>query len=573
MKRANTFCFLAACALSAAVFDPPVSSDTVALTDRQMVHESRHVVVAVVEGARARWNSQHTLIFTDYVLRIEDRLKGSAPARITLPVPGGTLDGETHTTSLDVQLVPGSRYLLFLGDLGQPTLEPITGAEKGIFREVAGPAGRSFTSPGTAAPPLSANGRPPEFGDFVAAVRDLVTRVAEHPEPGDRILKANGGARPPLPVKDYDPAAAPEKNGSLAVPASEPAETPPPPWTSRFETGDSAPQDGSSLRSIRDLYVYQYAPPALIAFDGLPKTSPYSPHDQYQMAYWNVYAKNLFRVRARTSSTWTFGNGVFDLAGFPGNRQMIRQFGSGWGATTLGITWTRIVDERIVEADIALNPAFSWTLDDRVSTRPDQPASFQHTLLHELGHAWGLQHPWETQNVWWDSVMNYAPQQYRLARLLTDDAIAARSAYPGLAVRDGALSAYSTQDALLSNHPTYVRIFPSRRVVRAGESFSVTNSIKVDNTGSVGLANPVIEVYLVPQRFSFSGSIFLKSIRYPTTINTSTATRFGINTLTVPRSARAGTYYLAFFLRDPADARQANNSAWSDYDVTVVVTR
>ena len=554
MRRANNFYLLAAYALLSAICGRPVLAHTAILSDRQMVHESRHIVVAVVEGAQARWNPQHTLIFTDYILRIEDRLKGNAPARITLSLPGGTLDGETHTTSLDVQLVPGSRYLLFLGDLGQPTLEPVTGAQRGIFREAAGSTALL------------------EFGDFVAAVRGLAARVAEHPEPGDRILKASGGARPSLPAKDYDPATIPEKNRSLADPASEPAEVPPPPWTSRFETG-GAPRDGASLRSIRDLYVYQYEPPASIAFDNFPKTSPYSPHDQYQMAYWNVYAKNLFRVVATPSSTWAFGNGVFDLAGFPANNQMIRQFGSGWGSTTLGITWTRIVDGKIVEADIALNPAFSWTLDERVSTRTNQPASFQHTLLHELGHAWGLQHPWETQDVWWDSVMNYAPQQYRLARLLTDDAIAARRAYPGLAVRDGALSAYSTQDALNSNHPTYVRIFPSRSVVQAGESFSVTNSLKVDNTGSVRLANPVIEVYLVPQRFSFSGSIFLKSIRYAATVNPSTTTRLGINTLTVPRSARAGTYYLAFFLRDPTDARQGNNSAWSNHDVTVVVTR
>ena len=48
-------------------------------------------------------------------------------------------------------------------------------------------------------------------------------------------------------------------------------------------------------------------------------------------------------------------------------------------------------------------------------------------MLHEVGHGWGLDHPWETQVVSWDSVMNYSPAGYRLPRLYADDTAAVRA--------------------------------------------------------------------------------------------------------------------------------------------------
>jgi hypothetical protein len=574
MAIGRIFRFLAAAVLIIASSGRPLSADTVPLTDRQMVHESEHIVVVVVEGAQARWNVQHTLIFTDYDLRLEDRLKGNAPQRFTLSLPGGTLDGETHLTSLDTPLAPGSRYLLFLGDLSQPGMAPITGAENGVFRELAAADGKLYAAPGGAGTAALDHGQLVEFKDFVAAVRGLVERVAAHPETTDAPAKSAGG--PALPAKRYDPSAAAPKRGtgSTAAPSQEPATTPPPPWTDSSTLGSvlAIPQtDG--LRSISGKYLYQNRPPASIVYDNFPASSSFSPYDQYQMGYWNIYAKNLFRVLVHPSPTWAFGNGVFDLAGFPSNADMVSQFGRPWGANVLGVTYSRVVNNVIVEADIALNPAYAFTLDDRVSTRPGQPSSFKHTLLHELGHSWGLKHPWETQNVWWDSVMNYAPTEYRLPRLFTDDSTAARAAYPGISIRDGLLSAYTTQDSLTSNNPTYVAIRPSPAVVRAGNGFSVATAIRFENTGSVNLSNPVVEVYLVRQTFSFTGSIFLRSFRYSITVKPYTSQGLLLGSLTVPASTPAGFYYLAFFLRDSKDAYQGNNSAWSNYNVRLQVTR
>jgi hypothetical protein len=46
-----------------------------------------------------------------------------------------------------------------------------------------------------------------------------------------------------------------------------------------------------------------------------------------------------------------------------------------------------------------------------------------------------------------------------------------------------------------------------------------------------------------------------------------------VGKISVPKGTRAGTYYLAFFLRDPKDTYQANNGAWSTEEVTLTVTR
>src|SRR5262249_9654313 len=97
---------------------------------------SPHIVVVMVESRQSRWNGQHTLLVTDYALRVEERLRGEAPDRFSITVPGGTLGRFSDETCVTVHLEPGSRYLLFLGRLDEPSLLPVTGAWQGMFREL-----------------------------------------------------------------------------------------------------------------------------------------------------------------------------------------------------------------------------------------------------------------------------------------------------------------------------------------------------------------------------------------------------------------------------------------------------
>lgn len=526
------------------------------MNGRQMVQQSRHIVVATPESARVRWNERHTLIVTDYVLAVEDRLHGAAPSRIQITIPGGTLDGETHRTCLSTHLEVGGRYLLFLGDLEQRTFTPITGAAQGVFRELPG--------------------QEAEFAGFVRSMRSWVSDALTAPAPKGA-PRSTAEQRASYPVKAYDPAPALHLEAVESVaPRSEEVQMPSLPLLENVQRGvvelaeTGIPED---LRSFVDAYRYEHRANRPIVINQLPSNFSVSPHDQNMMSIWNRYAANLFRVRVTPTGTWAWRNGVFDLAGFPGNATMQSQFGYTWGATTLGICFSRWTTGPIIEADIALNPAYSWTTNERIGTTQGSAQSFRQTMLHELGHAWGLKHPWETQNVWWDSVMNYAPQAYRFAHLFSDDTTAVRTAFPGTTLRDLLISGYRTRDNTSSNNPTYLASKPTPSTVIAGNTFTLTNPIKIENTGTTNIVNPKVEVYLVPQRLSWTSSRYLTTLSYTVTVQPYSTVSLNLGAIRIPTSVPNGTYFVGYYVRDTNDGYQPNNSAWSDWNGTVRVTR
>jgi hypothetical protein len=468
------------------------------LSSRELAAASANVVVAVVEGREVRWNTRHTLLMTDYTLRVEERLRGEAPERLTLTMPGGTLGDITDEVCTAVELEPGARYLLFLGSLDRPSLSPIVGARQGAFRESR------------------------DFGEIVAAARGLLERT-------------------PL-VKQTAPSAT----------ASLPAKT----W-------------------VAEPFVYEQPAHPPIEVNPLPAGSPFSPVDQERMAYWNLYAGDLFRVSPNPTATWSYGNGVFDIAGFPSDQQMTAQFEVSWGDLgdgVLGVAFVRRRDGAVSEADVALNPGKRWTLDDLEATASrDAAFSFKEVITHEIGHMWGLDHPFETQEAWWDSVMQYKFRIYYFGTIYADDAMAVRKAFPpGVKLRDGLVSSYVTSWGGFLN--TYTPAAPKTASARAGGSFSLTGPIKIENVGTVALASPKVEVYLAPQRLSFEGAVKVKTIRVAGNLASGATKKVSVGKVRIPGNLPAGTYWLAYYLPDSKDAWPANNASWSNYDVTLTVT-
>jgi hypothetical protein len=523
---ARSLCRSAAFLALATLFSPRLLTAHVErMSLPELAAVSPHVVVAVAESRRSRWNAQHTLLVTDYSLRVEERLRGDAPDRVTITVPGGTLGSITDDTCVTVRLEPGARYLLFLGRLDRPSLTPILGAGQGMVREIAG----GLAAMGESAEPLTLDGRPVRFGDLVASVRPLAAKALAAP-------------RSALPSQ-----ALPFKSWKLAPP--------------------SAPDD-------KYLYV-QLAKPPIVVNPLLPGT-PFSPWDQRELAYWNLYGGDLFRVSETPTADWAFGNGVFDIAGFPPDDQMMENFGLTWGdiTGTLGITISHSKDGVLQEADVALNPAYQWTLDDRVGQRHFSPYPFKEVILHELGHVWGLHHPTESRKpAGQDSVMHYKDKPYYVVELMADDARAVRAAFPpGVDLRDGLINSYVTQWNDLG-FADYIPARPTAASVRAGRGFALDGPIKIENPGTVALETPRVEVYLAPTRLSLKNAKLIKKLQLTDTVEAGGVLNVDVGDLTVPTSVRLGTYYLAFFLRDPEDVYQANNGAWSNDDVTIKVTR
>jgi hypothetical protein len=475
------------------------------MTGRDLAAASRNVVVAVVEGKEVRWNGKRTLLMTDYTLRVEDRLRGEAPERLTVSMPGGTLGNITDEVCTSVELEPGARYLLFLGD--PASLSPIVGARQGAFRESRG------------------------FGDLVAAARGLVGSTPFTPRPA--LLTASS-----LPAKTWAP-----------------------------------------LSSVREPYVVHEPAHAPIVVNPLLPGTPFSPADQEQMAYWNLYAGDLFRVSGSPTATWAFGNGVFDLAGFPNDKQMTEQFEVAWGdigSGVLGVAFVRRRDGAVIEADVALNPARAWTLDQVDATTRSGAYSFREVITHEMGHMWGLKHPFETQEAWWDSIMQYKSKIYYLATICADDAMAVRSAFPpGVSIRDGMVSSYVTfwEKGPFTELNTYDPAAPKSSSARVGGSFSLNGPIKIENVGTVPLVNPKVDVYLAPQRLSFEGAIRIKTIRVAGTLKPGATKQVSVGKVVIPANVPAGTYWLGYYLNDSKDRYKANNGAWSNADVTLSVGR
>jgi matrixin len=384
-----------------------------------------------------------------------------------------------------------------------------------------------------------------------------------------------------LPAKAWNPAAPPAPVDRPLPPLAAPEVAVPP------LPGEGAPAIVEITRAVSTVsrpvsppgkFLYHELAPQPVVVNPLTD-SPFSPWDQYQMDYWNRYGGDLFQVSASPTSTWAYRNGVSDIAGFPDDATMKRQFDYSWadlGEGVLAIAFTRREDGVLIEADVAFNPHKSWTLDDLEATGgQDRIYAFKEVVLHELGHVWGLWHPWDEEEwVSWDSVMNYKPRQYYVGELFADDTAAVRRAFPpGVAIRDGLISSYVTVRNEIIVIPDYRTPLPSPEAVRAGGGFGLAGPIKIENVGTAPLVDPMVEVYLAPARLSFDGAVLIQRAKVRKKIPPGGTLQIKLKGLKVPRGAAAGAYYLAYFLRDPKDAYQGNNAAWSLDGFTLTVTR
>jgi len=529
-----------------------------------MVAEAEWVVVADLVAQQPRRNSRGNLIVTDYRFHAVDVLLGLPDSDFVLTQGGGTLAGETQAITDAPRLDVGNRYLLFVRPGRGELFPPFVGGAQGVYRL---DADGSDVSLGVE----HASSERTQLFDRVHAL--VAARSSAPPRAPARSAMPAGT----YPAKSYLPVALtpPQDVAATRTPGIEAAvEGPVPGGQVANAVADDAGTPQIRGGAVIDYhYEHRIAPPAVI--NNFPDSfAPWSPEDEYQMSRWNRYGGDVFHVYTTPTGDWAWGNNRFDLAGWPNDATMTAQFGEAWGPTTLGITYSRWFGTGpIVEADLALNPAYCWTLDERAATNDaDGCWGFRQTMTHELGHVWGLQHPWETQDVWWDSVMNYSPKQYRLPLLFTDDTNAVRGAFGGPAIHDALLSLYTTGDDSGSMHASYTATQPWSVWVHHGDdlSASITGAFKVENLGTDDVASPSVEFYLAQQRMSWSAYAFLGSAVYAT-VPVYTTWYNGLPSLPIPSTTPTGDYWFAAFLRDNADADNGSNSAWADEAVKVHV--
>jgi len=529
----------------------------------EMVYDSRYIVVATAVDRSVARVGEGRLIVTRYRLAVEDGLRGDPAHDLTVEVVGGTMDGETQETCLTVQLELGARYLLFINDPKNPGFSTFTGAQQGVIRD----PGQGKTIAVSAAI-AGVTGAAITFPELVDQMRAFIAKTEAVAAPPPRAAVVHD---PPLPFKRYE---MPGESRADSAPVK-PIEAPPTEGPDAPARPNVVSLDASHVTPAKPLpdrgsgWSVDHAATRYIVWNQLPSSyTPWSPHDQNMMARWNLYG-DIHRVSANPTNSWGWGNNVFDIPGFVPNPTMFLVFGRFWGAAELAVCFSRWNGAGVrTEADIVVNPAWPWTVDNEIGTRHDAVSAwgFDQTILHEEGHGWGLVHPWEVQNVWWDSVMNYSPKEYRIPNVFADDAMAIRTTYPGSSFKDGLVSFYRTADDADTTNAKYLSADPIGENVQQTGSFSLWNAFKIENVGTVNLVNPQVDIYLAYSRMSWSGYEYLTSLNYTTTIAPNSAGYFNAGTITVPFSFPPGEYYVVLWLRDNADAQWYNNEAWGTWE-------
>jgi hypothetical protein len=540
------------------------------LTGPEMVYGSKYVVVATVVDRTVARVGAAGLIVTRYRLAVEKGLRGNPPRELTIEVVGGTMDGETQSSCLSVPLSIGTRYALFVNDPEHPGFSTFTGAQQGVVADPGQAEGRAVPLQTLSGPMAEiAQGKALSFGELVERLGVYIAGVEKLPAPP---APARAVYDPPLPAKRFVTLS--EATAFAPMPVK-PLDEPESPGPVRPEHAEVIERDASYVTEVKrpaDAPQSWAAGPVanrFIVWNELPYwMTPWSPRDQAMMSRWNYYG-DIHRISGAPTGTWSWGNGVFDMTGFPSNADMTSAFGRAWNTNELAVCFSRAnASGVLVEADIAVNPAVSWTLNNELGTRHDDatPWGFDQSVLHELGHSWGLHHPWEWQNVTWDSVMNYSPKECRFPTLFADDAYAIRASYPGIAVHDGQVSFYRTQDDPSSQNAAYVRTDPSPQVVRQTDPMNLNAAFKIENSGTDNIVSPQVDIYLTHNRMSWSAYELLASLHYVSTVVPNSIHTLTTGLVTVPFSTPPGDYYVALWLNDAADARTYNNEAWNFYE-------
>ncbi len=172
----------------------------------EIVQEGQTIVAATVVSSSTRWGEGCLMVWTDYVLSVEEVWKGPAREALTVSFAGGTVEGASVLVSDVPRLEVGATYVLALHDPGLLYASPVVGTEQGLFREVReSGGGRILLDAGGFAVALGTDGR---LARMARAERAATARTLGEP------VYRDGQGRPlvaPQATQARRPAAAPAR--------------------------------------------------------------------------------------------------------------------------------------------------------------------------------------------------------------------------------------------------------------------------------------------------------------------------------------------------------------------------
>lgn len=537
---------------------PLLASELVSLSMNETVHRADAIAVGVVTSKASRWgDASRRWMVTDYTLAVEETLLESQDdaigETITLTWWGGTIGQESQSVSDLRQPTTSERILVMLREDWNRRVgfSPVVGFNAGFFVVRS-----DSTIVDSAGSPIGFNTA--SLRASLSSLRSALPSAAVDaaaPSPQPSRLPS---ARPELPGfssrLDRSDTAAPLAPEAATTPQLRPQHVVAP--FARSSSASIATRTG-----LRTNYTLPYTAFAPILMNQLPSAfTPWSPEDQYAMSAWNYYA-DVFRVYVSPTGTYGWQNNVFDIAGWPSSTDLQNVYGVPWDSSTVATTFRRFdANNRIIEADIAFNPAFSFTVDDEAIYDGMNAKAFRHAVTHELGHVLGAEHNFTAL-----ATMNYLPNGYSFFGLpYMDDVQAIRVGYPANVQSREDLAVYLYR-AIGSANVSQALFETS---VSSGGTITVSH-YHVENAGTTTITTPTIEWYLTTQRHFSAAYYYLGTSTYPSLAPFQYFLPDTVHrTFTVPTNVPAGQYYLAAYIPNGGGPSQAsfpfgNNNAFT----------
>ncbi len=563
------------------------------LSLEEMVFDSDVIVVGKVVSKTTDWINEH-MIGTNYEIAVQDEVyvhPGStfiSNGKIFLSMAGGTVGHQTVRVGHVPEFQQGDELILFLDQENHNAISPLVGTYQGFFiiepdndrkilSDYRGNTMTRFWSHQDESHPggITKTAFLQLLKDNLESIKKNSAydwRNRENPQEGTNVGKNSQS----LNSGSLLPSTAPVNadGATLRSPLNDTLQEGPEPEEVFFIEepffekvyAREIPADPFSSRYL----FYADPPDAPVSWNIPPMyygTPSWGLNYEYALSDWNRYAAETFWVL--TNSENTVGkNDRFDFAFLtPENYNNI--YGYTMGATTLGVcvSWTSPWpwSNKIIEADVILNANKSWTVDMDAAYNTSNLYHFRSVAAHEIGHAFGLAHPWDgsptpTRN----TIMNYFPQNALHAlrfRPHMDDASAIRNAYTNTSINDLGVYMYHT---LSGQGNVSWSTFTSN--VYSGGSFTISN-MAVENLGTQ-TRTPQVTFYLSNKRNTWSGATYYN-------LGSKTLSSLSINqfvkysgSITVPTSVPPGDYYIVADIG--SDGNNTNRYSWTHETISVI---
>lgn len=507
---------------------------------------------------------------------VRELIPGTVPGSSKLQIHflGGQIGEWGMRTCSTPEFERGTTYLMFLLHDGTQYATPLVGGHQGQFRIVYDAANGEAYLLSTSGHALLAIERS-ELSFTELPVARITNGIAEF-EPSRNPLKVTGtnGRQhaAPMPLElfidaientDFEYPTLLDFRGGGMPTASLPLDT----TNSWNALNFSSPRGTLGACMHQEVYIW------FEQNDGMPGySSSWSGIEDYAKALYDVHM-NIFSDTPNPTDGYYPGNGECEVAGWLTNSQSSSIYGYSWGPSTLARCVYWYSGSEIVEADIMMNAAFSWTSDWN-NAFDSNAINYRNVILHEFGHAWGYQvgscHT-ETYDYGQPSVMH----QYYYSlwedghEIHAQDAKTIRDLYDGQAtVKD--VDDLGVESYRATSGTGLVNGYCSNPSIPSGQVFTVYN-VTIENCSDDSQSGVRARFYLSTNRTLTSSDHLVGNHD----IGTMGAETIDIGSYTLDTDGvPAGVYYIGMKVSRggtaySADDRQANDLAWSTYTVHV----